>query len=61
MRTFGGQGGGMSVEGTIEGQPCRMLVNTGACVSIVKKSIQQTVDKFEQLREIPNCKLVQEM
>ena len=34
--TFGGQDGGLYVKGTIEGQPCRMLVDTDASVSVVK-------------------------
>ena len=49
VRTFGGHDGGLWVEGTIEGQPCRMLLYTCASVSVVKKSILQSVDKFEQL------------
>ena len=52
VRTFGGQDGGLYVECTIEGKPCRMLVDTGASVSVVKKSIERWVDKFEQQRGI---------
>ena len=52
VRTFGGQDGGLYVEGTIEGYPCRMLVDTGANVSVLKKSILRWVDKVEQQRGV---------
>ena len=48
VRTFGGQDGGLYVKGKIEGKPCRMLIDTGASVSVVKKSIERWVDKVEQ-------------
>ena len=51
VRTFGGQDGGLYVEDTIEGQPCRMLVDTGASVYVIKKSILRSVGKVEQQRE----------
>ena len=35
MRTFGGQGDGLYVAGTVQDKPCNMLVDTGATVSIV--------------------------
>ena len=50
VRTFGGQDGGLYVEGKFEGKPCRMLIDTGASVSVVKKSIERWV--VEQQRGI---------
>ena len=54
-RTFGGQYGGLYVESTIEGRPCRMLIDMGGSVSCDGST------KLNSNGELRNCRLLQEM